>query len=79
MRACRTAAVCGALLVCLALLCKVANGATLTNSEWNVDGTTRRALVHLPARTDGAPIVFAFHGHGGTIDFAARRFRLHEL
>jgi polyhydroxybutyrate depolymerase len=47
--------------------------------EWNIDGITRRALVHLPAGTNGAPIIFAFHGHGGTMNFAARRFRLHVL
>jgi polyhydroxybutyrate depolymerase len=27
----------------------------------------------------GAPIIFAFHGHGGTAAFAARRWRLHSL
>jgi polyhydroxybutyrate depolymerase len=79
MRAYRTAAACGALLSCLAVLCRVANGATLTDMEWNIDGATRRALVHLPADTEGAPIIFAFHGHGGTMSFTARRFRLHEL
>jgi polyhydroxybutyrate depolymerase len=47
--------------------------------EWKVDGATRKALVHFPAVTNGAPIIFAFHGHGGTMNFAARRFRLHEL
>ena len=57
----------------------MAGAASLTSMEWNIDGTTRRALVHLPATTNGAPIIFAFHGHGGTMNFAARRFRLHEL
>jgi len=79
MRFYRTAAACAILLACLLLLCGVANGASLTNIEWNIDGTTRRALVHLPASTEGAPIILAFHGHGGTMNFAARRFRLHEL
>ncbi len=79
MRVYRTAATGGILLACLSFLSGAANGAALTNVEWNVDGTTRRALVHLPPSTDGAPIIFAFHGHGGTMNFAARRFRLHEL
>jgi polyhydroxybutyrate depolymerase len=79
MRFYRTAAACVILLAFLSLLCGVANGAALTNMAWNIDGTTRRALVHLPASAEGAPIIFAFHGHGGTMNFAARRFRLHEF
>jgi polyhydroxybutyrate depolymerase len=79
MRVYRPAAVWLILLAFLALLPGVASAAALTNMEWNIDGTTRRALVHLPAGTEGAPIIFAFHGHGGTMNFAARRFRLHEL
>jgi polyhydroxybutyrate depolymerase len=58
---------------------EVANAAALTNIACNIDGTTRRALVHLSAGTNGAPVIFAFHGHGGTMNFAARKFRLHEL
>jgi polyhydroxybutyrate depolymerase len=68
MRVYRIAVACGTLLACLSLLCGVANGASLTNMEWKVDGTMRRALVHLPASTEGAPIIFAFHGHGGTMN-----------
>jgi polyhydroxybutyrate depolymerase len=79
MRFYRTAAACVILLGFFPLLSGVASGATLTNMAWNIDGTTRRALVHLPASAEGAPIIFAFHGHGGTMNFAARRFRLHVL
>ena len=79
MRVYRTAAVCLVHLAISLALCGMASGASLTNIEWKVDGTMRRALVHLPASTEGAPIIFAFHGHGGTMNFAARRFRLHEL
>jgi polyhydroxybutyrate depolymerase len=57
----------------------VANAAALTNIAWNIDGTTRRALVHMPTGTNWAPVIFAFHGHSGTMNFAARKFRLHEL
>ena len=65
MRSNRRTATYAALLAFAAVVGGVANGATLTNMEWTIDGATRRALVHLPARTDGAPIIFAFHGHGG--------------
>ena len=79
MRVYRTAAACAILLAFQLLRPGVANAAALTNLEWNIGGTTRRALVHFPAGTNAAPIIFGFHGHGGTMNFAARRFRLHEL
>jgi polyhydroxybutyrate depolymerase len=49
--------------------------------EWTVDGTAREALVYAPSK-EGAgapPLVFGFHGHGGSAQNAARSFRLHEL
>jgi polyhydroxybutyrate depolymerase len=66
-------------LTFLSFLTVAAEAAGVRALEWKIDGTTRRALVHFPATTNGAPIIFAFHGHGGTMNFAARRFRLHEL
>ena len=49
--------------------------------EWTVDGVTREALVHAPskAKTEATPLVFAFHGHGGTMNNAARTFAYHTL
>lgn len=37
--------------------------------EWTVDGQTRKALAYIPAsaKTKFTPIIFAFHGHGGTM------------
>ena len=48
--------------------------------EWNVDGVTRDALVHVPAaaKTTASPVVFAFHGHGGTMRHAAATFAYHK-
>lgn len=47
---------------------------------WDVDGVTRTALVYGPSRKtdDKAPLVFDFHGHGGTAKNAARAHHLHE-
>ena len=44
--------------------------------EWKVDGVTREALVYAPAaaKTTPSPVVFAFHGHGGTMKHAATKF-----
>jgi len=38
--------------------------------HWNVDGTDREAMVYIPAsaKTKLTPVVFSFHGHGGTME-----------
>src|SRR5258706_10476239 len=48
--------------------------------EWKVDGVVREALVYTPpsAATKSTPIVFAFHGHGGSMTNAARMFGFHS-
>jgi polyhydroxybutyrate depolymerase len=54
--------------------------AGLEHMSVQVDGITREALVHLPRSSSGtpAPVVFVFHGHGGTAANAARSFRMHQ-
>jgi polyhydroxybutyrate depolymerase len=46
-----------------------------------MDGAVREALVYVPpqARTNPAPVVLAFHGHGGSMQNAARSFSYHSL
>nr|WP_197718653.1 prolyl oligopeptidase family serine peptidase [Pedobacter schmidteae] len=48
--------------------------------EWKIGDTTRKALVYLPpgAKTNSTPVIFAFHGHGGTMSnmYTTRRFDL---
>jgi polyhydroxybutyrate depolymerase len=53
----------------------------LATREWTIEGVVRRALVHVPATaaTVDTPVVFAFHGHGGTMASAARSFGFHRL
>lgn len=55
--------------------------AALATREWTIDGTVRKALVHVPAMaaTVASPVVFAFHGHGGAMGQAARSFGVHTL
>lgn len=52
-----------------------------TRHEWTIDGVPREALVAVPADAKSAPcpVVFAFHGHGGTMQQAARSFRYHTV
>lgn len=59
----------------------IAADSPLVEREWTVDGVTRKALVHVPesAKTADSPLVFVFHGHGGTMRNAARTFRIHTL
>src|SRR5262245_6625200 len=61
----------------LFLLAQAENPAPRT---WDVDGVKREALVYMPAKkTSGkAPLVFDFHGHGGTAKHAARTHHIHE-
>jgi len=49
--------------------------------EWTVDGVAREGLVWAPTKTgsEAPPLVFGFHGHGGSMQNAARSFGLHEL
>lgn len=46
---------------------------------WQVDGVERQGLVYAPeiAKSEPAPLVFCFHGHGGNSAQAARSFRMH--
>ena len=47
-----------------------------------VKDAKREALVFAstkPAPQSGAPLVFVFHGHGGDMKRAARKFPVHEL
>jgi polyhydroxybutyrate depolymerase len=48
---------------------------------WQVDGVTREGLLHIPesAKTKPAPIIFAWHGHGGTMRHALNSFGYDKL
>lgn len=48
---------------------------------WEVGGVKREALLWLPAQTPegGAPVVFLFHGHGGTAAQIARSLPVPQL
>jgi len=72
----------GLIFLCLAALLTtspVRAADTLAHRQWTVDGIVREALVWAPpqARTNAVPVVFAFHGHGGSMQNAARMFGFH--
>lgn len=65
----------------IALFASVSQVSRAEESRWQVDGVERSAWVERPAAKAGeasAPLVFVFHGHGGTARQAALSFRLHE-
>ncbi len=71
-----------ALLCCQTALAQNTPGrlGDLQRREWKVDEVDREALLHLPAnsKTQALPVVFAFHGHSGTMNQAARSFQYHR-
>ena len=70
-----------AALVMLGILSPDANASQPTTMTWTIDNVKREALVFPPAgesRTGKAPVVFAFHGHGGSMNTAAQGMRLQD-
>lgn len=48
--------------------------------EWTVEGVKREAIVVAPkeAKSKSSPLVFIFHGHGGTMRHAQRTMTIHN-
>lgn len=53
---------------------------TPIRQTWEIDGVTREAQVYIPAqaKSQPVPVVFAFHGHGGSMANAVRSFHYHR-
>ena len=70
------------LLLSLLGVIRLLGAESLEHRTWIVDGVTREALVSIPTETQrgGAlPVVFAFHGHSGTMRQASRSFPIYKL
>lgn len=71
-------------LVLLLTLCLFAHRAGaadgLEHMSFTVEGVARTALVYVPAnaKTASTPVVFVFHGHGGSAENAVRSFRMNR-
>ena len=68
-------------LLCLVFSVVVQAEDALVRREWLVDGVTREALVHIPAsaKSTYAPLIFGFHGHGGSMRNASTQYHFHVL
>jgi polyhydroxybutyrate depolymerase len=71
------------LVALLVLLSPFARGAAdgFEHVSLTVDGVARTALVYAQAnaKTVSTPVVFVFHGHGGSAENAARNFAIQKL
>jgi polyhydroxybutyrate depolymerase len=71
------------ILLCFLFLALSGRGATesLARMDWTIDGVSRQALVYTPlkAKTEVSPVIFAFHGHGGSMLNAAHMFGYQSL
>lgn len=73
-------------LLTLAAVCLLAADVEPKRLTWTVDGVEREAIVYAASaapggdakQTEGPPLVFAFHGHGGTMRHAARSFHIQQ-
>jgi polyhydroxybutyrate depolymerase len=74
------------ILVSLLLTAAMQAGGKLQQVEgvaqtFNVDGTNRQTVVYVNAKkapAAGAPLIFVYHGRGGSAQRAAARFKVHE-
>jgi polyhydroxybutyrate depolymerase len=74
------------ILIVLAVLLAVPIGirAAATDRQWDVDGSTRTGILCTPEPTAhqpaaGWPLVFVFHGHGGSAKQIRRQFKTDTL
>src|SRR5215471_996019 len=73
--------VCLDALVVLFIAGSLVHAAEPEKLSLQVNGVEREALVYAPAekrKSSGSPLVFVFHGHGGTMKSAARSMRFYE-
>ncbi len=70
------------LLAIATLVISAQSIAAQTTMNWTVDGEQRKALVYAPAPTTSNikhPLVFGFHGHGGTMQGASQLMHIQTL
>ena len=70
-----------ALLFLAVFAAHASEAAAPTERSWKIDGVERKAMLYIPAKasTETSPLLFAFHGHGGTMRYAARKFGYQTL
>lgn len=69
------------LAVTATLVSRAGAGDAPPRRGWKIGDVTREALVYVPpsAKDQAAPVVFVFHGHGGTIQAMAQKWGVQRL
>lgn len=68
------------IVICLLFALTAFSAGQAQTESFTIDGVERHAIVYVNSKpAPGAPVVFVFHGHGGTAQNVARRLRIHEL
>ena len=68
-------------LLFMFLTASVEAATTPTTRQWTIDSVEREAIVYAPpaaTTTQPSPLVFAWHGHGGTMQLFARHLPIHS-
>jgi polyhydroxybutyrate depolymerase len=78
MKTCRLLPI---LALCFAAFLPMRAEEALKRWELSVDGVARELLVYAPdkAKTEPAPVIFAWHGHGGNMNASSRQYHFHAL
>ncbi len=61
------------------VLSGICSADTLSSRILSVDRVEREYIIYEPESKEKYPVVFVFHGHGGTAKNAVRKFRIHDL
>jgi polyhydroxybutyrate depolymerase len=67
-------------LIC-ATVAATASAAESAARSWQIDGVAREAQVYVPeaGKQQPSPLVFVWHGHGGTAQLMVRRYQLEKI
>lgn len=48
------------------------------NVSWDIEGTKRIAIAYIPEQPKNAPLVFIWHGHGGSAKHSQNAYAIHK-
>lgn len=68
-------------MITAAIILSTAQARSMENVTLTVDGVQRQFFAYIPKTRDAKPrpVVFAFHGHGGTSGYSTRKYHVNTL
>jgi polyhydroxybutyrate depolymerase len=69
------------LLITISFSCFAGHAQSGKVIQWKIGDTTRKAMVYIPvaAKEKPTPVVFIYHGHGGSMNNVYNKYRVQEL